>query len=231
MRIRYAAAKALLAACVLAVAARGGDMTLDLGNGVEVFLHEDSSWSYKERPAKEIDEDQYITVDRGQIIMIGVEGNWRFVDGKQAKEATTKIVYETMFASGMSESKVHREADAKAMEMAIGKMVTKLRKAVGSKVSSTLVKKCLMMQDGVIEKQETFGKLWRVTVKISLDDAGVKRIIACSQEYEEKPAEGGAKGAAGKSEKAEKTEAAKQEPAKSEGTEAGDTGAVEETAE
>jgi hypothetical protein len=180
MRLPKDLRKAIACVLVLVPFLAAEDLYLTLEDGVSVILHTNYTWDYEKGGAISSHLGEPITLDDGSTLVLNKNGTWGFVvEEDTGGRKTTNL--QSVNAVGVSQREELDEARAGAMEEALKRLAKQLRAGIpelsGTKEQTLL--DCVENEEKSVESSEERLKLWKATVKLGLDAAGIQNILHC----------------------------------------------------
>jgi hypothetical protein len=200
--MRHTFSLTMLTILVLALCsgARAGDIHLTLENDVELYLHDDHTWSCAPDASASVLANMTITLDDGNQVQLSGKGTWKMVAKEEAasENNTNKQGVAMLYHVGVALDASGPVAAQKAMDIAVKGLAKRLRPLVGAKVREEELCGCIEdIGTKQVDQQEKVGdKSFEVRIKLTLDREtidGIKECAALSVRLDEKNKEPKAK--------------------------------------
>ncbi len=168
-----------------------GDMTLEY-EGREYVLLEDNTWDFGNRDDPDLEDNLFITLGDGRIVLIALDYSWRFVDKKELIKSNDNITVKFITAQGKAQNIDVGRATAAAKKKALANATKKLKASIkNKKLNYNKLMDCIRRVEKEEDSSESFtkGKGWSVTVKMTLDKGSIRAVLDCEGKKEEKKEE------------------------------------------
>jgi hypothetical protein len=169
----------------------GADMELTTPEGIDIVLHDDGTWDFKDRNTEDFKEDVDITLGDGRIILLTTHYEWRFVKKSELKKKNVLPV-KSVNATGTGKSIDVAQAVATAHKAALDKVTYKLKSSIkNKKLNYKKLRDCVRRVEKDEDTTEVFtkGKGWAAKISIILDKGSILAVLDCESKKEEKKEE------------------------------------------
>jgi hypothetical protein len=160
-----------------------GDMTVTLDDGRDVFLHEDSTWSFKMPPVNPIAEDITLTLNDGRTLALLQDGSYKIGRNlKFRKRATLKLsdLSATVTASKISLT----QSRAAAKEMIIANLSARVKKELGDpSIPAPIITGCVRGQLDDNKLETAIVNSNGVKMSITLSRQELQDLAQCIEDH------------------------------------------------
>lgn len=157
-----------------------GDMSLNLDDGREVLLHEDSTWSFAEETVvEEKQDDVYITLSDDRIVWLKADNTWTFT--KTQPKSNRPDVYPSLAVVGKATEPTLDRAVNSAKQNAFKQAAKNLRKFAPAKAKDVdkYIAACIKREIGENGVEVVYNPKWKAEAKISLTSQQVEAVMDC----------------------------------------------------
>lgn len=157
-----------------------GDMSLNLDDGREVLLHEDSTWSFAQETVLEGKQDDiYITLSDDRIVWLKADNTWTFT--KTQPKSNRPEVYPSLAVVGKSTQPTLDGAVDSAKQNAFQQAAKQLRKFAPAKAKDVdkYIAACIEREIGENGVEVVYNPKWKAEAKISLTSQQVRAVMDC----------------------------------------------------
>ena len=184
--------QAALAALALAAVCRAADIHLTLDSDVDLYLHDDKTWSCEPASARSdiAKSIMTLTLEDGTVVQLAPAGTWAYASKRAASADSTGEHVTMLFHVGVAQDSKADKAVERATQIAIKGLAKRMRSIVGSKVREEELCACIEgMQKNPEQTEKAMEGFYEVRVKITLDPeaiAGIKECCELSVRLDEK---------------------------------------------
>jgi hypothetical protein len=172
------------------------DMILSTPDGLNIVLHDDSTWVFQNGQRNDLEKDFTVPVSNGKIVLISASGTWGFVNS-EIKDERELVPSDSVTGKGHAANRDIAVATAQAQKQAFDQVVARMKIALKNmKIDQTKLSDCVRRVEKNIDKNDNFKKDigWEVSVSMKLDRGSIFAVAECA-EKKAKPVDTTAKAA------------------------------------
>jgi hypothetical protein len=180
--VKSALIRSFLLAGALCVSASAGSMSLEMEQGKNIVLHEDSTWNFEHSRLIDLEEDFTVELGDDRIVLIRTDGSWSFVSKEYLAKQPKALGVQKIEAAGKGSSADVAAAKAEARKRAYAVAARRMRRSVGSiKAGTQTLTDCIARVEKDEFGQETFttGKGWDAVVEVEMDQQAIQAVLDC----------------------------------------------------
>ena len=159
------------------------DMVLSTPDGMNIVLHDDSTWVFQNGKRNEIEKDFTVPVSDSKIVLISSGGTWEFVSS-EIKDERELVPADSVTGKGHAVNKDLAVATAQAQKQALDQVTARMKIALKNlKIDQTKLADCVKRVEKTVDKNDNFKKDvgWDVAVSMKLDRGSLFAVADCAQ--------------------------------------------------
>jgi hypothetical protein len=176
-KLIMSAAFVLMLFCII----KAEELYLTLEDDVNIVLKTSHKWRYEKDGEVSQFVGKPIILDDGNIIVLNKNGTWGYEKTGKADHSVPSSQLQSLNAVGMAMRSDLSEARAAAMETAMNNLAKQLSQSTPdiAGVELQVITECLGNEEREIESSDVFKELYKVTVKLSVDEAAIRNALHC----------------------------------------------------